>query len=115
VTNAIPSPAGGVKLETFIHWTLVKRGVKQEVITPIDAPEAFRVEAVAARRAEGDAQDTASVRALGLAHYWQHLLDTGWFQSLTEIAAAEGLDLAQVSRIARLAWVGGVSDGGGGD
>ena len=105
VTNAIPSPAGGVKLETFIPWTLVKRGVKQEVITPLDSLEAFRVEVVAARRAE-DAQDTASVRALGLAHYWQHLLDTGRFQSLTEIAVAEGLDLAYVSRIARLAWVG---------
>ena len=104
VMNAIPSPAGGVKLETFIPWTLVKRGVKQQVITPIEAPEAFRVEAVKARRAEEDAQDTASVRALGLAHYWQHLLDTGRFQSLTEIAAVEGMDLAQVSRIARLAW-----------
>ena len=105
VTKEIPQPAGGVRLETFIPWTLVKRGVKQQVITPLEAPEAFRMEVVAARRAEEDAQDTASVRALGLAHYWQHLLDTGRFQSLTEIAAAEGLDLAQVSRIARLAWV----------
>ena len=105
VTNAIPRPAGGVRMETFITRTLVKRGVKQQVITPIEAPEAFRVTAVKARRAEEDAQDRASVRALGLAHYWQHLLETGRFQSLTEIAAAEGLDLAQVSRIARLAWV----------
>jgi len=23
-------------------WTLVKRGVKREVITPLEAPEAFR-------------------------------------------------------------------------
>lgn len=42
--------------------------------------------------------------SLGLAHYWQHLLDTGRFGSLKEIAAAEGMDLGQVSWIARLAW-----------
>ena len=101
-TSQPPPPT----LQPFIPWTLVKRGVKQEVITPIDAPEDFRAEVMASRRAEEDAQDTASVRALDLAHYWQHLLDTGRFQSLTEIAAAEGMDLAQVSRIARLAWVG---------
>ena len=82
----------------------MKRGLKQQVITPIDAPEAFRVAAVKAQHAKEDAQDTANVRVLGLAHYWQHLLDTGRFQSLTEIAAVEGMDLAQVSRIARLAW-----------
>jgi hypothetical protein len=61
---------------------------------------------VTVRRAEEDAQDTAGVRALGLAHYWQHLLDTSTVESLREIAAAEGMDLGQVSRIARLVWVG---------
>ncbi|MGY6217131.1 hypothetical protein ACW73L_18385 [Methylolobus aquaticus] len=105
-TNEIPQPAGSVKLETFIPWTLVKRGVTQQVITPIKVPEAFRVEVVAARRESEAAEDAPELRALGLAHYWQHLLDTGRFQSLTEIAVAEGVDLAQVSRIARLAWVG---------
>ncbi len=43
VTYEIPNPAGGVKLETFIPWTLVKRGVKKQVITPLDAPEQFRL------------------------------------------------------------------------
>jgi hypothetical protein len=38
VTTTIPSPAGGIKLETFIPWTLVKRGMKKQVITPIEAP-----------------------------------------------------------------------------
>jgi hypothetical protein len=55
-------------------------------------------------------QDTETgapaLRALGFAHYWQHLLDTGQVGSLGDIAAAEGMDLGQVSRIARLAWVG---------
>ena len=102
VTYEIPSPAGGVRMETFIPWTLVKRGVKRQVITPIDAPEAFRVEAAAERRERLAAEDTALIRALGLAHYWQRLLDEGKYQSITEIAAAEGLDLGQASRIARL-------------
>jgi hypothetical protein len=103
ITTTMPTPAGGVKLETFIPWTLVKRGAKKQVITPIEAPEAFRVEAVRERRDRRSAKDTPLVRALGLAHYWQHLLDSGKFGSLTEIAAAEGMDLGQVSRISRLA------------
>jgi hypothetical protein len=37
-------------LETFIPWTLVKRGVKRPVITPLDAPEEFRDEAAAERQ-----------------------------------------------------------------
>lgn len=103
VTSTIPNPAGGVKLETFIPWTLVKRGTKKQVITPIEVPEDFRVEAVRERRDRKAAKETPLVRALGLAHYWQHLLDTCKVGSLTEIAAAEGMDLGQVSRIARLA------------
>jgi hypothetical protein len=50
VTKTIPTPAGGVQLETFIPWTLIKRGYKKEVITPIDAPEAFTEEAAADRQ-----------------------------------------------------------------
>ena len=95
VNNAIPSPAGGVALETFVPWTLVKRGVKQEVITPIEVPEPPDV-----------ANETRALRALGLAHYWQHLLDSGEVEYLREIAAAEDMDRGQVSRISRLAWPG---------
>jgi hypothetical protein len=102
VTYQIPSPAGGVQMETFIPWTLVKRGVRREVITPLDAPEAFREEAIQGRQDRKAAQDSSLIRALGLAHYWQRLLDDGTFRSITEIAAVEGLDLGQASRIARL-------------
>ena len=42
------------------------------------------------------------VRALGLAHYWQSLLDEGKFASLTEIAKAEGIDRAYVYRVSKL-------------
>ena len=102
VTYQIPAPAGGVQMETFIPWTLVKRGVRRQVITPIDAPEHFEKEAVAERSVRKQAKDSPSIRALGLAHYWQRLLDEGKYRSLTEIAAVEGINLSQASRTAQL-------------
>ncbi|TCW31547.1 hypothetical protein [Gulbenkiania mobilis] len=45
VTYQLPNPAGGVQLETFVPWTLVKRGLKKQVITPLDAPQEFLEEA----------------------------------------------------------------------
>ena len=68
VGDQIPNPAGGVQMETFIPWTLVKRGVKKQVITPIDAPKEFQQEATVERQERETAQDTHLVRALGLAH-----------------------------------------------
>ena len=73
--------------------------MKKEIITPLDAPEAFREEAEAERQAKKAEQPSPLVRALGLAHSWQHLLDEGKFASLTEIAKAEGLDRAYVTRV----------------
>ena len=37
VTYQTPLPAGGVQMETFLPWTLVRRGLKKQVITPLDA------------------------------------------------------------------------------
>ena len=102
VTTEIPQPAGGVKLVTFIPWTLVKRGMKKEIITPIDAPEAFTVEAAEARQKKKTEQHSPVVRALGLAYFWQSLIDTGQFDSFSAIAAAEGLSKGHVNRLARL-------------
>lgn len=102
VTFQIPNPAGGVKMETFIPWTLVKRGVRRKIITPLNAPQAFADESAQEREARIAAQDSALVRALGLAHHWQRLLDDGRFTSMTEIAQAEGLNPGRVSIIARL-------------
>ena len=102
VTYQAPSPAGGVQMETFIPWTLVKRGVRRQVITPIDAPQEFAVEAAVERRENKVAQDTPLIRALGLAHYWQSLLDEGKHLTITEIAAVEGIDRGQASRITQL-------------
>ena len=102
VTYQIPSPAGGVRLETFVPWTLVKRGLKKQIITPLDTPQEFLSEATRERAGRALAQDTALMRALGLAHHWQRLLDEQRVESVAEIAEAEGLDVTQVRRLMRL-------------
>ena len=102
VTYQLPNPAGGVQLETFVPWTLVKRGLKKQVITPLDAPQEFLSEATREREARSAAQDTALMRALGLAHHWQRLLDEQRAASVAEIAKAEGVDVTQVRRVMRL-------------
>ncbi|HGM5016763.1 TPA: LacI family transcriptional regulator [Pseudomonas aeruginosa] len=102
VTFQIPNPAGGVRMETFIPWTLVKRGVRRKIITPLDTPQAFADESAQEHEARVSAQDSALVRALGMAHHWQRLLDDGRLTSMTEIAQAEGLNPGRASTIARL-------------
>lgn len=103
VTYQRPTPAGGVQLETFMPWTLLRRGLKRQVITPLDAPQEFLDEARRERLVREADQDAPLMRALGLAHHWQRLLDEGRFNSMTEIATAEGIDLSQASKISRLA------------
>ncbi|QOK90199.1 hypothetical protein HF908_00930 [Ralstonia pseudosolanacearum] len=102
VTRSLPAPAGGVQLETFVPWTLVKRGSKKQVVTPLDAPQEFVVEARQEKRALDATQDTPLMRALGLAHYWQRLLDEQRFASVAEIAEAEGVDVSRAYRLLRL-------------
>ena len=102
ITHELPTPAGGVRLETFVPWTLVRRGLKKRVITPLDAPQEFLAEAKQERAAQAAAQDSALMRALGLAHHWQRLLDEDRSTSVAAIAKAEGMDVTQVRRIVRL-------------
>lgn len=102
ITHELPAPAGGVRLETFVPWTLVKRGYKKQVITPLDVPQEFLSEAIREREARAAAQDTALMRALGLAQHWQRLLDEQRAASVAEIAEAEGMDVTQVRRVMRL-------------
>ena len=92
-----------MRLETFVPWPLVKRGIKKEVITPFDAPQQFLSEATREREARAAAQDTSLMRALGLAHHWQRLLDEQRAASVAEIARDEGMDVTQVRRLLRLA------------
>ena len=99
---------GQVVAVTFIPWTLVKRGIRREIITPLDAPQAFTVEAAAERTKRKAAQNSLLIRALGVAHYWQRLLDEGKFRSITVIAAAEGIDVTRARRLLRLTLLGPV-------
>ena len=91
-----------MRLETFVPWTLVRRGLNKRVITPLDAPQEFLAEAKQERAVQAAAQDTALMRALGLAHHWQRLLDDERAASVADIAKAEGMDATQVRRVMRL-------------
>ena len=102
ITHELPTPAGGVRLETFVPWTLVRRGLKKRVITPLDAPQEFLSEAAQERKKKTAAQVSALMRALGLAHHWQRLLDEERAASVADIAKAEGMDVTQVRRVMRL-------------
>jgi hypothetical protein len=68
----------------------------------LDAPQEFVVEAAREREARAAAQDSALMRALGLAHHWQRLLDEERAASVADIANAEGMDVTQVRRVMRL-------------
>lgn len=83
-------------------WTLVKRGFKKQVITPLDAPQEFLEEARRERLARELELDSALMRALGLAYHWQRLQDERRPGSVAEIAEAEGIDVTQVRRLMRL-------------
>lgn len=102
VTQKLPTPAGGVKLETFVPWRLVQRGIRRVVIAPPGAPKGVEVHSTWTCPARTEAKDTALMRALGLAHHWQRLLHEGRVASATEIAQAEGLDVSKVHRLLRL-------------
>ena len=77
ITHELPAPAGGVRLETFVPWTLVKRGYRKQVITPLDAPQEFLSEATREREARAAAQDTALMRASG----WRTTGNACWTSS----------------------------------
>jgi hypothetical protein len=98
VTREMPAPAGGVVIETFVPWKMVRRGVRKRILTPLGEPEAF----LGAAGNDENADDSPLLRALGLAHHWQRLLDEGRCAGLREIAEAEGMDLGRASRILRL-------------
>lgn len=101
-TYQTPCPAGGVKMETFVPWKFVRRGIKRQVILPTDAP-AFQSEQSTERTSTlPPIKDSALLRAIGLAHYWQLLIDTHKVQSAAEIAAHEEVDITQVRRLMRL-------------
>jgi len=102
VTYKIPAPAGGVQLVSFIPWTLVKRSVRREIITPIGSPKEFEPEVELEMQNRKTAQVTPLLRALGLAHHWQQLLDDGKVRSVSDIAESEKVSVTHVRRLLRL-------------
>lgn len=55
ITHELPAPASGVRLETFVPWTLVKHGFKRQIITPLGTPQEFLSEATRERAARAAA------------------------------------------------------------
>lgn len=100
--SQLPNPAGGVRIQTFVPWTLVNRRNKKQVITPLGPPEKFWSEAIQECAENDDRKDSALIRVLGQAYYWQWLLDERHVNSLSEIARAEEIDVTYIRRLIRL-------------
>ena len=99
----LPTPAGGVQLETFVAWRLVPRGARRAVIPPPGGQTPVQVRPTWAAAAPAkEPPDSALLRAMGLAHHWQRLLAEGRVASAAEIAQVEGIDASQVHRLMRL-------------
>ena len=105
-TLQTPCPAGGVKMETFIPWKFVRRGIKRQVLLPTDAPASQSGTSTKQAPMPPPIKDSVLLRAIGLAHYWQMLLDTQKVQSTADIAAREEVDVTQVRRLMRLTLLG---------
>jgi hypothetical protein len=76
-----------------VPFTIRHHGGRKQVITPDGRP------ALAPPRAR---VDSALVQALGRAFRWRHLLDTGAYATIEEIATAEGINPSYVSRVLRM-------------
>jgi hypothetical protein len=102
MTFQTQSPTGGVKMETFVPWKFVRRGIKRQVILPNELPAPQPAPATNQACAQLPIKDSALLRAIGLAHYWQMLLDTKKVRNAAEIAIREKVDVSQVRRLMRL-------------
>lgn len=99
------SPAGSAT-EAFVAWAPAKRAVRKHLLGP-DGKQLSCLPQVEPSKVQDNQMESehvsALMRALGLAHYWQRLLSERRMTSVREIATAEGLSVAQVNRLLRLA------------
>ena len=94
MTNATSDPATAEPTTIRVALALRRRGGRK-VIT---SPDGALPWAPASRPHE----DATLVNALARAFRWQRMLDTGQYNTVTELAAAEKLDRSFVSHILRL-------------
>ncbi len=78
-------------LSVRVPFAVRKRGGRKLVITPDGTTTRPRARI-----------DSALVKALARAHRWQRMLESGNYASLTELAAAEKINLSYMSRVLRL-------------
>jgi hypothetical protein len=86
VNRPVPST-----LSVRVPFPVRKRGGRKLVITPDGTTGRPRPQI-----------DSALVKAIARAHRWQRRLESGEYASLTELAAAEKINLSYMSRIHRL-------------
>ena len=83
----------GGSLTVTVRMTFRKRGGRKLVISPTGA------DAWAPPRAR---VDNAMVKALARAHRWQKMLDAGRYQTVRDLAEAEGINPSYVALVLRL-------------
>lgn len=95
-----PLEGGGVRITTFVPLHFRKRGIKKVIVAPDNLGEAV---SVSAAPVIGPEHDQALIKALGRAHYWLQLLDSGAMADTAQIAEREDIHRSTVNEVLRLA------------
>ena len=95
-------PAGGVQMSSFVPMQMILRRSRSEIIAPNGIKQGCSPNLPVKAVKKIDRSITPLVRMLGLAHYWQQLMESGEITSTTEIADLEEMDLTYVRRVLRL-------------
>jgi hypothetical protein len=85
-------------LTVEVPLTFRKRGGRKQMIMP----DGNAVPACARNAAVSGSGNATLIRALARAHRWREMLEGGSFNSITELADAEGVNRSYVCRILRL-------------
>jgi hypothetical protein len=86
MTRATPIPE---TVTIHVPFRITKRGGRKEMLLPADAPIQRR-------------PDDALVKALARAFRWKHLLESGEFVTIAELAEREGIARSYMTRVLRL-------------
>jgi hypothetical protein len=85
--------ADGRSLTITVPMVLGRRRGRKVIITP---------QIVETSRPSSGAVGNPLVKALARAHHWQRLLESGRYESLSDLARAQKINLSYLSRILRL-------------